>query len=380
MSLAHDPSRKRGELQRRATIPLLSLVDLHFTRGDSGRCDYLEDGNQMHTHVISSRISLFFLFCVLLLLAACGQTATPPTSQSTATPATTPTPAPVDAYGTPIAFPKTAPQRIVSLAASTSEILGSLNLADKIVGVDFYTDYPDTLTKKQRISDASGNYNVESIVALKPDLVLSSGGLTKPYDTKLAALGLHVIDLPNVTFAQMFQQISLVGELTFTQDAAKQLVSQLQQETDQIKAKVAGTSEPKVLLEVDDTTPGKPFVFGGGSFGDELLDYANATNIFHANTTNGGYPQVTDETIIAANPQFVILTEDPQYGGKPETVYKRPNWGGIEAVKTRQVYHINTDLMQRPGPRLVQGLRCVAQIVHPGTFSESLPAYCSATQ
>ncbi|MBO0779920.1 MAG: ABC transporter substrate-binding protein, partial [Ktedonobacteraceae bacterium] len=122
-----------------------------------------------------------------------------------------------------------------------------------------------------------------------------------------------------------------------------------------------------------------PYVFGGGTFGDELLQYANATNIFHDNTSNGGYPQVTDEAIISANPQFVILTEDPQYGGKPDGVYKRPNWGGIEAVKSHHVYHLDTDITQRPGPRLVQGLRCVAQIVHPEKFSGALPDYCQAT-
>jgi len=56
-------------------------------------------------------------------------------------------------------------------------------------------------------------------------------------------------------------------------------------------------------------------------------------NIFHTNTSGGGYPQVTDEAVIAANPQFVILTEDPTYGGNPALVYKRPNWGSINALK-----------------------------------------------
>jgi iron complex transport system substrate-binding protein len=134
-----------------------------------------------------------------------------------------------------------------------------------------------------------------------------------------------------------------------------------------------------VLLEVDDSTPGKPYVFGGGSFGDELLQDAHAINIFHANSSNGGYPQVTDEAIIAANPQFIILTEDPRYGGDVALVYKRPNWSTIDAVKSQHVYHINVAIMQRPGPRLVEGLRCVAQIVHPEKFTVPLPDYCSGT-
>jgi iron complex transport system substrate-binding protein len=133
------------------------------------------------------------------------------------------------------------------------------------------------------------------------------------------------------------------------------------------------------LLEVDDSTPGKPYVFGGTSFGDELLQDADAQNIFHANNSNGGYPQVTDEAVISANPQFIILTEDPKYGGNVNAVSKRANWGSIDAVRSHKVYYINVAIMQRPGPRLVEGLRCVAQIVHPKKFVGALPDYCSAT-
>ncbi len=139
----------------------------------------------------------------------------------------------------------------------------------------------------------------------------------------MTSLGIHVVDLPPVSFGQMLPQILLVGRLTHADARAAQLVQQLQQQIDQIKAKVAGASEPKVLLEIDDSTPGKPYVFGGGSFGDELLQDAQAINIFHADTANQGYPQVTDEAILSANPQFVILTEDPAYGGNPDDVYKR---------------------------------------------------------
>jgi iron complex transport system substrate-binding protein len=136
---------------------------------------------------------------------------------------------------------------------------------------------------------------------------------------------------------------------------------------------------PSVLLEVDDSTPGKPYVFGGTSFGDELAQDANAHNIFHANSSNGGYPQVSDEAVISANPQYVILTEDPAYGGDVNLVYKRANWGNVDAVKSHKVYRINVDIIQRPGPRLVEGLQCLAQIVHPDKFTTPLPAYCSAT-
>lgn len=329
----------------------------------------------MRSYGISFRLPLVLLLSCFVLLTACGQSSSPAAG---AKPTPTPTAA-LDFYGTPIAFPTAAPRRIVSLLPNTSEILGALQLQSRVVAVDYYTSYPPELASLSKVSDANGKYNVEQIVALKPDLVLSWGGETKEYDPQLKSLGLDVVDLPITNFSGVLQQILLVGRLTFTQGTAGSLVNQLQQQINQIKAAVAGTVAPKVLLEADDSTPGKPYVFGGGSFGDELLQDANGVNIFHNDTSSGGYPQVTDEAIIAANPQFVILTEDPAFGGNPAVVYKRPNWSGIDALKSHRVYRINVNIMQHPGPRLVEGLRCLAELIHPEKFSGALPGYCSGT-
>ena len=324
------------------------------------------------------RLSLVLLLSLFALLAACGQGSS---STTTGSPKPTSTPPVVnDYYGTPIVFPTSAPQRIVSLVPSASEILGALNLQARVVGVDYYTAYPPALAKMTKVSDANGKYNNEQIELLKPDLVLSYGGLTKQYDRQLQSLGLRVVDLPiAANLQQVLQQILVVGRLTFTQNTAQALVNQLQQQIDAIKKAVAGTTAPTVMMEIDDSAPGKPYVFGGGSYGDELLQDANGINIFHSDTNNGGYPQVTDEAVISANPQFIILTEDPAYGGDPALVYKRPNWGSIQAVKAHQVYRINVNITQQAGPRLVEGLRCLAQIIHPQSFTGALPAYCTGT-
>jgi iron complex transport system substrate-binding protein len=313
---------------------------------------------------------LFFL----VLLTACGGTS----QNSDSTPSQTPTET-LDAYGTPIVFPAKAPQRIVSLVPNISEILGFLGLGGQVVGVDYYTNYPANLTSLPKVSDVNGKYNVEQIVALKPDLVLSYGEHTKQYDAQLQSVDLNVVDLPSGDLSLILQEITTVGRLTFTENAANNLVSQLQQQIDAIKAKVMGTNTPKVLIESDYSTPGKPYVNGGGSFGDELLQDANGVNIFHNNTSGGGFPQVTDEAIVNANPQFIILTEDPAYGGNVSAVYKRSNWGSIDALKVHQVYRINSNIIGRPGPRLVQGLQCLAQIIHPDKFSGAMLEYCTGT-
>ncbi len=328
-----------------------------------------------YNHMFSRVISLLLLLSCFVVLTACGQNSSPAAGpQLVATPTVA-----RDAYGTPIVFPTTPPQRIISLLPNTSEILGALQLQGRVVAVDYYTTYPADLASLPKVSGSNGKYNIEQIVALKPDLVLSYGGETKEYDQQLENLGLHIVDLPLSNLSQTLQEILLVGRLTSTENTARTVVDQLQQRIEQIKAAVAGTTAPKVLLEVDDSAPGKPYVFGGGSFGDELLQDANGVNIFHDNSSNGGYPQVTDEAIISANPQFVILTEDPAFGGNPALVYKRPNWNGIAALTLHQVYRINVNIIQHPSQRLVDGLRCLAQIIHPDKFPGTLPSYCSGT-
>ncbi len=332
----------------------------------------------MRSRVISSRFFLLLVFFFLIMLTACGQSGN---SQPTnTTPSQTPTTAvTLDAYDTPIVFPTSAPQHIVSLVPNISEMLGALGLQGRVVGIDYYTNYPATLTSLPKVSDVNGKYNVERIVALKPDLVLSYGKDTRQYDTQLRNLGMHAVDLPNGDLSLTLQEILTIGRLTFTAQTATNLVSKFQSQINAVKAKVAGTTAPKVLIESDYSTPGKLYVNGGGSFGDELLMDANGINIFHDNTTGGGFPQVTDEAIISANPQYIILTEDPAYGGEVNAVYKHSNWGSIDALKLHQVYRINSNIIGRPGPRLIEGLECLAQIIHPDKFSGTLPAYCTGT-
>src|SRR5271157_6260602 len=158
---------------------------------DNERCNDSGGYNSMFSRSVSFRLSLMLLLSLFMLFTACGQS----TSTTTGSPPTsTPTVA-LDYNGTPVTFPTNAPQRIVSLVPSTSEILGALHLQGRVVGVDYYTTYPPELASRPKVSDVNGKFNIEQIVALKPDLVLSYGGQTKEYDFQLKSLGLNVVDL-----------------------------------------------------------------------------------------------------------------------------------------------------------------------------------------
>src|SRR5436305_14686568 len=107
--------------------------------------------NSMRSRVISSRFFLLLVFFFLVILTACGQSGT--SQSTTTTPTQTTAPAvTLDAYGTPIVFPTTAPQRIVSLTPNISEMLGALGRQGRIVGIDYYTNFPSNLTSLPKVS------------------------------------------------------------------------------------------------------------------------------------------------------------------------------------------------------------------------------------
>lgn len=313
----------------------------------------------------------FFAIIVLLLaisslLAACGTTAANTQSSCPNIKAN-------DAYGKPIKFSCTAPKRIITLIPSESEIVAALGLDSKAVAVDNYTDYPAGMASKQKISDSGGIYNIEAIAALKPDLVLSDSAITQKdfsgqeVDSKLASLGLNVVDLPFThTLADVLHNITLVGALTLTQSKAQQVVNGLQQRITAVKSKVAkATTHPTVYLEEDYSTPGSPYTVGSGSKENDLIQEAGATNIFGDNTSGGGYPQVSDEVVIKDNPQVIILTD----GQTAQQVAGRNGWSVVTAVQQQHVYDADANLLTRPGPRIVDGFEDLAKDLYPALFS-----------
>ena len=274
-----------------------------------------------------------------------------------------------DANGTALTLPAKAPQRIVSLTPSDSEILAALGLTARVVGVDNYTNYPAAMAAKTKISGAAFNsYNVEQIVALQPDLVLDTGDLAGTVDKQLLDAHIAVVDLPSTNLQSVLTDIRVTGQLTRAEQAADTLVAAMQKRINAVKQKVMSATPVSVYMELDDSTPGKPYAFGGGSFGDELISDAGGKNIFASDSSGGGYPQVSDESVIAASPQVIILTEDPAYGGDPKAVPQRTGWANIPAVQQGRIYGLNADISQRPGPRLVDALEQLAKDLHPDRF------------
>lgn len=318
----------------------------------------------LHARRSLSLLFLAFVVCLSALATGCATSATGSNGVSTAQ-------KPLlakDAHGTTITIPAKAPQRIVSLTPGDSEMLAAVGVGARVVGVDAFTNYPADMAAKPKVTGNNGAPNVEQIIALQPDLVLSWGDFTKEADAALLRAHINVISLPVANLEGTLTEIRLVGQLTRSTATADAVVQALQRRIDAVKQKVAKATPVSVYMEVGFTPP-PPYAFGGGSFGNDVIQDAGGANIFASRTENSGYPSVSVESIIAANPQVVILTEELQYGGDPQLVYKRAGWSGIAAIQTHRVYNVNGDIISRPGPRLVDALEQVAKLLHPDLFA-----------
>ncbi len=310
---------------------------------------------------ISTLAAVITLLALVAALAACGATSTAsgPVRPVIAT----------DADNTPIVIPAKTPQRIISLEPSNSQILGALGVDSRVIGVDVNTDSPADLASRPKVTDANGKPNVEQIIALQPDLVLTYGHFTSDSDQQLRQAHITVVAVPLGDVAAMLQDVTLVGQLVHVDARATAVVSGLRHRIAAVESAVKGKPSVSVYMEVG-YSPGQAYAFGGGTFGDELIRDAGGTNIFGNNTTGSGYPQVSDESIIAANPQVIVLTEDPQYGGDPAQVARRGGWSAISGVQNHRIYQLSQDDAEQQGPLLVDGLEKLAKLLHPDAFPQ----------
>ena len=261
---------------------------------------------------------------------------------------------------------KGTPQRIVSLAPSNTEILFALGLGSKVVGTDSDSDYPAAAKTLPHLGSGYPSFDIESIVNLKPDLVIGFGYTMPDYVAQLENLGIPVVILAPKDVTGVISDITLVGKITGATSQAKTLATSMQNSLNTIEAKVKGVADPRVLWEFDGTDPSNPWVAGPGSFNDSMITLAGGQDVGASGPTSSW--QMNTEDIVKADPQIIIL-DDYQYGVTVQSVEQRPGWSTITAVKNGAIYPItDSDLTDRPGPRVIQGLQILAQDIHPELF------------
>jgi iron complex transport system substrate-binding protein len=258
-----------------------------------------------------------------------------------------------------------AAKRVVSLAPSNTEILFAVGAGDQVIGRDEFSDYPPAAASIESVGGSMGEYSVEAIVALEPDLVLAAEINSPELVKQLEDLGLTVYYLKNpLTIEEMYVNLEIVAQLT-GEDPTK-LTDSLKARVDAVDEKIMPlSSRPSVFYEIDATDPGKPYTYGPGTFGDLLITRAGGFNI--GNELTDPYPQISLEQIVLSNPSIILLG-DSMWGVTVESVVARPGWEKIAAVTSNQIFPIDDNLISRPGPRLVDGLEQLAKLLHPGVF------------
>ncbi len=307
---------------------------------------------------------LAILVTLVVLLSACS-----PASPVSPPATSAPTNAPIvltDGLNHTLTLQSPA-RRIVSMAPSNTEILFAIGAGSQVVGRDEFSDYPAEAKQIQSIGGSFGKYNNETIVNLKPDLVLASEINTPEQVKALQDLGLNVYYLPNPkTLDEMYQNLQTVGKLTGHTAGADTLINSLKTRVQALETKLAGVKErPSVYYELDYSDPTAPYTSGPGTFVDLLIQKAGGQNI--GSDLKDAWAKVSVEQIIVKNPDIILLG-DGAYGITVESVKQRPGWENIQAVKDNQIYTFDDNLVSRPGPRLVDGLETLAKLLHPEAF------------
>lgn len=316
----------------------------------------------------------FVLTLLIALLAACAPQATatvapaatevPATQAATAVPATeAAVVAFTDGLGREVKLEGPA-QRVVSLAPSITEFLFAVGAGSQTVGRDEMSNFPEEALNVASIGSTYGDLNTEAILALKPDLVIAAQANTPEQVKALENLGVTVYYLNNpVTFAELFEQVELFGQLTGHEEEASALAESLSVRVDAVTAATANFVEkPKVFYEIDGTDASKPWTTGAGTFIDTIIAMAGGVNI--GGVLSEPYAQISVEEIVLQNPDFILLG-DAAYGVTAESVAARPGWADLTAVKSGAIIPFDDNLASRPGPRLVDGLEEMLKILYP---------------
>lgn len=262
-------------------------------------------------------------------------------------------------------------QRIVSLAPSNTELLFAVGAGGQVVGREDFSDYPAEAQELPSVGGSMGDYNLEAIVALQPDLVLLTELHSPELVQSLEGLGLTVYYLGNpVVLEDLYTNLEIVGKLTGHENEAAVLIGGLKARVNTVDELVATTnSRPVIFYELDATDPAKPWTAGPGTFVDQLVNRAGGVNL--GSSLSGAWVQVSQEELIIQDPDMIFLG-DAAYGTTPEQVASRAGWENLQAVTKNQIFSFDDDLVSRPGPRLVDGLVEFARLLHP-EIADQLP-------
>lgn len=253
-------------------------------------------------------------------------------------------------------------RRVVTLAPNLTEIVYAAGGGPRLVGVGIPDDHPPEIAGLPRYSVHPVDY--EAIAALRPDLVLATDQVNSPRSAEaLEALGIPTYFLSFENLNDVLEGILVVGSLLGTESQAIHAVDSLRRELDLLKARTASIDErPRVLYLIG---PETLYSFGRGSYVQELIVLAGGVSVTAG--VEAAAPILSEEFVLTRAPDVVVGSWQPDFDAS-ELLKLRPAWDVVPAVRTGRVYAIHPSLVHRPGPRLIEGARRLAEFLHPSLF------------
>jgi iron complex transport system substrate-binding protein len=256
-----------------------------------------------------------------------------------------------DDRGVTVNFAQT-PQRIISMLPSLTESVCAMEQCQRLVGVDRYSNYPETLKNLPKLGGGM-DPNIEAIVALRPDVVLVSSSSRS--NSQLEALGLKVIALETNSHADVKRVLQTLGVLLGVPDdkGANRLWRIIDSSVSAASQSLSPQAKnTRVYFEVGRG----PFAAGESSFIGETLKRLGAKNVVPASL--GPFPKLNPEFVVRANPDLIMMGNQGMQAMVPY-----PGWGSIKAVKNQRICVfgvVESDVVVRPGPRMAEAARLMA--------------------
>jgi iron complex transport system substrate-binding protein len=257
------------------------------------------------------------------------------------------------------------PKRIVALAPSITEIIFTLGQQDRLIGTTQYSNYPAEAAKLPKV----GSYvrlDLERIVALNPDLCIAiKDGNPKEVIDRLQSLDIPVFAVNPHNLESMLQAIQKIGGILKAPQIAKTLVTDMRSRIQKIDDLVSETDHrPRVFIQIGIS----PIISAGThTFIHELINRAGGINVAAGPSA---YPHFSREQVLALAPDVLIITSMARSGAYEKAKTDWVRLSNMPAVRDNRIYTVDSDLFDRPSPRLLNALEILTRLLHPELFKD----------
>ncbi len=260
-----------------------------------------------------------------------------------------------DDFGDPVRI-GVAPTRIVSLNPATTEILFTLGAGSRLIGRTKYDLWPDSARLIPALGDGI-RPNVEVVLGTHPDLVLLYASQdNRPAAERFRSAGVNTLSLKIDHIADFRRTVSLLGAILLDSARARTVIDSVQNTLDRVQAATKGSSRPTVFWHIWDA----PLItIGAGSFMNELVDIAGATNVYA--DIKGPSAEISLEDVARRDPDFILAGP---VGAKQ--IRSDPRWRIVRAARDKKIFVVDTLLVARPSVRLGEAAVSLTKLFHPG--------------